>query len=468
MRHFDHESAKERRTGTGFWVCDFRTNCARNSEGHVLQNDKNIPADRNRKNWSAGIFGSKCRRSLSRLLQGLFQHTEFLADFDECGDALVEVFALVCCGNLYADAGLTLGNDGIEKSGDIDAFLLKCGGETLREGSVVEHDGADGALCGLDVESGLQHLVAEIVDVFNEFIVEGVALAEDIEGLDGGTDNRRRDAVGEKIRTTALAKHVDDLLSTGGEASDSAAECLAKCAGIDVDTPVSVVEFAYTVARCSDHSGGMALVDHDECVIFLGKFADLVHRSDVSVHGEHAIGDDNAEALCLRGLKLALKVFHVGVGITVADGLAEAYTVDDGGVVEGVADDGVVLGEQGFEHTTVGIEAGSIEDGVLSVEVFADGCFELLVQVLASADETYARHTVTAAVHGVLCGLDEAGIIGKAKIIVGTEVENCLPADADCGLLGAFDETFVLVKAGFADGSKFILEILLEVSVHGE
>ena len=137
-------------------------------------------------------------------------------------------------------------------------------------------------------------------------------------------------------------------------------------------------------------------------------------------------------------------------------------------MVEGIADDGIILGEEGLEDSAVGIEACGIEDSVFSMEVLADGGFKLLVKILASADETYARHTIATAVHGVLGSLYKARIVGKAKIVVGTEVQHCFSAYIDGGLLGAFNETFVFVKSGFADGRKLVLKMLLEFSVHGE
>ena len=89
-----------------------------------------------------------------------------------------------------------------------------------------------------------------------------------------------------------------------------------------------------SAACLSDYSGAVALVHHDKSVIFLSQIADLVHRGDVSVHREDAVGADNPEPLGLSLLEAALKVFHVSVGVTVAYSFAQADSVDDGGVVE--------------------------------------------------------------------------------------------------------------------------------------
>ena len=133
----------------------------------------------------------------------------------------------------------------------------------------------------------------------------------------------------------------------------------------------------------------MALVHHHQRVIFLGQVTDLVHRGDVSIHRENAVGHYDAVTLHLRLLQAILEILHVGIGIAVTHRLAEAYSVDDGSMVEGVGDNGILGIEKGFEYTSVGIETGSVENGILSVEIRGYGLFKFLVHVLRSADETH-------------------------------------------------------------------------------
>ena len=92
-------------------------------------------------------------------------------------------------GELDADASFALRHDGIVEAGDVDAFLLHLGSEDLRELGIVEHHGADGALCGLDVEAGCYHLVAEVVDVLHEAVVQFVAFLEHLEDFEGSADD---------------------------------------------------------------------------------------------------------------------------------------------------------------------------------------------------------------------------------------------------------------------------------------
>ena len=212
----------------------------------------------------------------------------------------------------------------------------------------------------------------------------------------------------------------------------------------------------------------MALVDHDEGVVFFGEVADFVHGGDVAVHGEDAVGGDDAESLGLGLFEALFELVHVSVGIAVAFGFAEAHAVDDGGVVEGVGDDGVLFGEEGLEEASVGVEAGGVEDGVLGVEVFGDGALELFVEVLGAADEAHGTHAVAVGVHGGFGGGDEARIVGEAEVVVGAEVEDVALGALHfyVGALGGCDDSLVLVEAGVADALKLGLEVFFEVSIH--
>ena len=138
-------------------------------------------------------------------------------------------------------------------------------------------------------------------------------------------------------------------------------------------------------------------------------------------------------------------------------------------MVEGVADDGVVGGEQRLEEAAVGVEAGGVEYGVLGVEVVGDGFLQLLVQVLGAADEAYGAHAVAALVHGLLGGLDQARVVAQAQVVVGAEVEHFArgPGHGDISLLGSGDDTFVLVQACVLDVLQFLGEVVLELFVHG-
>ena len=201
----------------------------------------------------------------------------------------------------------------------------------------------------------------------------------------------------------------------------------------------------------------MALVDHHQRVVPLGQRADPVERRGIAVHREDAVRYDDAEALRLRLFEALLQLVHVGVGVAVAHGLAQTHAVDDRSVVQRVGDDGVLLREEGLEHAAVRVEAGGVEDRILRAEIVGDGLFELLVDILTTADETHGRHAVSARVHRPFGSLYEARIVRKSEVVVRAEVQHFASADLDLGPLGRLDDPLVLVKPGRFDFGEFVL-----------
>ena len=84
----------------------------------------------------------------------LLDNAQFLAHLNEGGDGFVQVLFLVGGTQLHADAGLALGHHGIIETRYEDPLFGHLGSKFLGQGSVVQHDGANGALGGLDVEAG--------------------------------------------------------------------------------------------------------------------------------------------------------------------------------------------------------------------------------------------------------------------------------------------------------------------------
>ena len=123
-----------------------------------------------------------------------------------------------------------------------------------------------------------------------------------------------------------------------------------------------------------------------------------------------------------RQFQLLFHFFHVVIGIAVAFRLAEPHAVDDACMVERVGDDGVVLEEKRLEHTAVGVEARGVEYGILGMEERGDFLLEFLVDVLRSADEAHAGHTLAVRIERLLRRRDNLGMRGKPEVIVGAEV----------------------------------------------
>src|SRR5262245_3351528 len=102
--------------------------------------------------------------------------------------------------------------------------------------------------------------------------------------------------------------------------------------------------------------------------------------------------------------------------VAIALGLAETDPVDDRGMVERVADDGILFAEQRLEQSAISVEARGIEDRVAGAEEAGDGFFQRLVQVLRATDEANGRHAEAVVVERTSRGGDDLRMIGKAEI----------------------------------------------------
>jgi hypothetical protein len=186
---------------------------------------------------------------------------------------------------------------------------------------------------------------------------------------------------------------------------------------------------------------------------------DLVQPGQVAVHAEHAVGGDQAGARAGGSHELRLEVRHVAMAVAVARRLAQADAVDDGGVVQLVADHGILPVEQGLEQAGVGVEAGGIQDGVIRLQKAGDCLLQLLVQVLRSADEAHRRHTEAVGLECRGGRPHQLRVVGKAEVVIGAEVQYlaCL-AGGDLDTLRAGDDAFALVEALCFDGLQFGVE----------
>ena len=167
----------------------------------------------------------------------------------------------------------------------------------------------------------------------------------------------RRDAVGKKIRTRTLSQQFDDPFAAAGETAARATERFAQRAGNDVDPSHHAAIFVRAAPGLAQKSGGMRIIDHGEGIVFFGQVADAGEVGDRAIHREKAVGRDQAEARAVASLQLRFEIGHVVVFVTKALRFAEPDAVDDAGVIEFIADDGVFCAEQRLEQTAVGVEA---------------------------------------------------------------------------------------------------------------
>src|SRR5262245_17928624 len=100
-------------------------------------------------------------------------------------------------------------------------------------------------------------------------------------------------------------------------------------------------------------------------------------------------------------------------------------------MVELIADDGVFIAEDRLEEPAVGVPARTVKDRVVLAEEASDTAFELLVNLLRTANEPHRGHAVAEFLQAFGGGSNNLGVIGKAEVVVGAEVDDVLIADAN-------------------------------------
>src|SRR5476651_2472727 len=119
-----------------------------------------------------------------------------------------------------------------------------------------------------------------------------------------------------------------------------------------------------TAAIFTHKTRAMALIDHYQGIIFFGQGTDLIQLCYRAIHRKGAIGNNNAVTKALCFLQLCFQIGHIIVLISIALRLAQAYTVDDGSMVQLIGYNGILLVKQRLKHTTVSIKCSSIEYSV--------------------------------------------------------------------------------------------------------
>ncbi len=279
---------------------------------------------------------------------------------------------------------------------------------------------------------------------------EALAVLEQIQHLQRGGHDGGGHGVGEQVGAGLLPQPVDGDLLPGDVAAGGAAQGLAEGAGHEVHAAHDAAVLVGPAPVGTHEAHGVAVVHHDHGAVFLRQVADRAELGDVAVHAEHAIRHHQLEpgASGIRGLELGLQIRHVGVGVAEALGLAEADAVDDGSVVQRIADDGVLLAHQAFEDGAVGIEAARVQLGVLEAQEGGQLLLQLPVDVLGAADEAHRGHAEAVPIHHGLAGRDHLGVVGQAQVVVGAEADHILAVGLHLGLLGRGDDALSLVEPG--------------------
>ena len=141
---------------------------------------------------------------------------------------------------------------------------------------------------------------------------------------------------------------------------------------------------------------------------------------------------------------------------------AQTYTVDYAGMVQRVADYGVLGAEDGLEEAGIGVEAGGVEDRVLCAHELGDVLLESLVDVLGAADKSDGGHPKAMSTQTVGHGLLNLGAVREPKIVAGAENDGLALVGIDLGTLRGVDDLLTLEQAALAN----VLQLLFKPGLH--
>ena len=117
----------------------------------------------------------------------------------------------------------------------------------------------------------------------------------------------------------------------------------------DVDLADQIVMLRGASAALAEHAGGVGVIHHQHGVVPAAQLDQVRQRRDGALHREDAVGDYQSGAAVASGGELGFEIRQVGVAVhgslALDDRLGETGRVDDGGVVELVADHDVGFAE---------------------------------------------------------------------------------------------------------------------------
>ena len=269
-------------------------------------------------------------------------------------------------GNLGADACLSLGHHGIEEAYGIHAFVQELCGKLLGQNGIPQHHRGNRVILAADGEAGAGHRAAEIFGIGFHAVARFRGTFQKVQHLDGRGHDRRGHAVGKQVGARLLAQDVHHFLRAGNVAAGRAAQGFAECPRRDIYLAEQAAVLMRPASPLAKEARGVAVVEMDDGVVFGRQFVNLVKLGNDAVHGKDAVRGNQLDAGAggVRLLQLGFQVRHVVVGVAEALGLAEAHPVDDGGMVQGIGNNGVVRGQQPFEQAAVGVKAGGEENRV--------------------------------------------------------------------------------------------------------
>src|SRR5689334_9139886 len=215
----------------------------------------------------------------------------------------------------------------------------------------------------------------------------------------------------------------------------------------------------------------MRVVDDKYRIMLPAQLHQLWQRGDGAFHREHAVRNDHPGAAVPRGNELLLEVGEIGMpvdrGLALDDRLGETGRVDDGRVIELIADYDVLLAQHRGRKRLVGVpRAHEAERGARADEACARG-LQRAVHREGAADEANRGRPGPPAIQSSFPRGDHFGLGAQAQIVVGRQNDDLTAAfHTDPGGLRAVQVVQPLVHAVTNELLQLGLEPTVERGAH--
>ena len=252
----------------------------------------------------------------------------------------------------------------------------------------------------------------------------------DLKSLQDPTDDGRSQRSGEDKATSLVLHKLDHLIRTGDE-STHRAEGLGKCSHDNLDIIIDPEMMSHTSSMRPNYSKRMGLVDIHNGSIFLGSFHHRRKISHVTRHAKNAIHDDKTAGFLRDALEAIAEGFH-GV-MPVRNQLGRRYLtpLNDRGMVLTVAENEVVSLCQCCKSTLVRKESGGKKKGTFTAKERRERLFQLIMERDGSIQKTGTRASGTKLARRLAGCLNNAGVLGQAKVVVGPDHDLLFAATDD-------------------------------------
>src|ERR1700687_3988408 len=262
---------------------------------------------------------------------------ERLANPGKGGNGTIDLCRRVRGAHLVSQPRLALGNDEVRKADHVNTFFEERVRGPCRELGITEHDRNDGVVTRNQIEAQPGQRFAKVLAVSMHALSHHATFfaAQELERLECGRGDARRNSVGKKIRTRALTQELDDFLASRTIASRGTAKRFAQRAGDNVPSSFDTAIFGRAAAAVSDESHCVRVVDHHQRFVAVRERANRAQIGDDAIHGKNPVGGDQLETSARRVglLQLGLKIAHVVVAVAKTFRLAKPDAVDDARVV---------------------------------------------------------------------------------------------------------------------------------------